>query len=117
MNRMALPDAATLAKSMAVSRTDLAARPGRLTAWLPSIILNYRVRITTYPAPAEGLAVYCRLCLFVASLALVCLFVHGDRAAGPARPRRVKVAAVQCSSDLGAVAANRKKLTALVSEA
>jgi predicted amidohydrolase len=40
-------------------------------------------------------------------------------AAGPpdGRPQTVKVAAVQCSSDLGAVAANRKKLTALVREA
>jgi predicted amidohydrolase len=35
----------------------------------------------------------------------------------PARPLRVKVAAVQCSSDLGEVEANRKKLTALVEEA
>ncbi|HEX8912613.1 MAG TPA: carbon-nitrogen hydrolase family protein [Humisphaera sp.] len=33
------------------------------------------------------------------------------------RPATVKVAAVQCSSDLGAVDANRKKLTALVEEA
>ena len=33
------------------------------------------------------------------------------------RPATVKVAAVQCSSDLGAVEANRKKLTALVEEA
>jgi predicted amidohydrolase len=32
-------------------------------------------------------------------------------------PKTVKVAAVQCSSDLGAVEANRKKLTALVEEA
>jgi predicted amidohydrolase len=37
-------------------------------------------------------------------------------AAAPAR-QRVTVAAVQCSSDLGAVEANRKKLTALVEEA
>ena len=35
----------------------------------------------------------------------------------PARPPTVKVAAVQCSSDLGAVEANRKKLTALVEQA
>ena len=33
------------------------------------------------------------------------------------RPRTVKVAAVQCSSELGAVEANRKKLTSLVEEA
>lgn len=33
------------------------------------------------------------------------------------KPQTVKVAAVQCSSDLGAVEANRKKLTALVREA
>ena len=33
------------------------------------------------------------------------------------KPATVKVAAVQCSSDLGDVAANRKKLTALVEEA
>jgi hypothetical protein len=37
--------------------------------------------------------------------------------AAPARPMTVKVAAVQCSSDLGAVDANRKKLTKLVEEA
>jgi predicted amidohydrolase len=36
---------------------------------------------------------------------------------GPPRPLTVKVAAVQCSSDLGAVDANRKKLTKLVREA
>src|SRR5438132_13828187 len=35
----------------------------------------------------------------------------------PAKPKTVKVAAVQCSSDLGEVAANTKKLTALVKEA
>ncbi len=34
-----------------------------------------------------------------------------------AKPQTVKVAAVQCSSDLGAVEANRTKLTALVREA
>jgi predicted amidohydrolase len=33
------------------------------------------------------------------------------------RPATVKVAAIQCSSDLGAVEANRQKLTALVEEA
>lgn len=46
------------------------------------------------------------------------LGVVGLTAAEPAgRPRTVKVAAVQCSSDLGAVAANRAKLTGLVREA
>jgi predicted amidohydrolase len=38
-------------------------------------------------------------------------------AADPAPPTAVKVAAVQCSSDLGDVAGNTKKLTALVKEA
>ena len=40
-------------------------------------------------------------------------------AAGPRddRPQTVKVAAVQCSSDLGAVEVNRRKLTGLVREA
>jgi predicted amidohydrolase len=37
--------------------------------------------------------------------------------AAPPAPKTVKVAAVQCPSDLGAVAANTKKLTALVKEA
>jgi predicted amidohydrolase len=37
--------------------------------------------------------------------------------AQPAAPKTVKVAAVQCSSDLGDVAGNTKKLTALVKEA
>jgi len=41
----------------------------------------------------------------------------GASTAEPARPLSVKVAAVQCSSDLGAVAANREKLTALVRQA
>lgn len=38
-------------------------------------------------------------------------------AAQPAPPKTVKVAAVQCSSDLGDTAGNTKKLTALVKEA
>jgi hypothetical protein len=33
------------------------------------------------------------------------------------KPKTVKVAAVQCSSDLGQVRANRKKLTAFVEDA
>ena len=40
-----------------------------------------------------------------------------DKPAKPAVPKTVKVAAVQCSSDLGDVAGNTKKLTALVKEA
>src|SRR4051794_29217675 len=35
----------------------------------------------------------------------------------PAKPKTVKVAAVQCPSDLGDVAGNTKRLTALVTEA
>jgi predicted amidohydrolase len=50
-----------------------------------------------------------------------CLAPAVTLAAGPApvkaRPKTVKVAAVQCSSDLGDVAGNRKKFTALVTEA
>src|SRR4051812_28640009 len=38
-------------------------------------------------------------------------------AGGERRPATVKVAAVQCSSELGAVDANRKKLTTLVEQA
>ena len=51
----------------------------------------------------------------VAAAVAVCLFslcAGADEA-----PRTVKVAAVQCSSDLGAVRANRDKLTALCEEA
>ncbi|HKD36336.1 MAG TPA: nitrilase-related carbon-nitrogen hydrolase, partial [Pirellulales bacterium] len=44
--------------------------------------------------------------------------VAADRAASAAsRPTTVKVAAVQCSSVLGDVEGNRRKLTALVTEA
>jgi predicted amidohydrolase len=50
-------------------------------------------------------------------VALLSALVAGTAATEPARPLTVKVAAVQCSSDLGAVEANRKKLTALVREA
>jgi predicted amidohydrolase len=45
----------------------------------------------------------------------VCILANA--AAPRPRPRTVKVAAVQCSSDLGAVKANTRKLTALVEEA
>jgi predicted amidohydrolase len=50
------------------------------------------------------------LCIFVA------VFVHPARAADD-RPATVKVACVQCSSDLGDVAGNRAKLIKLVEEA
>lgn len=50
-------------------------------------------------------------------LAMLALAFPLEAAAPPMRPRQVKVAAIQCSSELGAVAANRKKLTALVTEA
>src|SRR4051812_18011115 len=45
------------------------------------------------------------------------LFASFASAAEPEKPKTVKVAAVQCSSDLGDVDGNRKKLTALVKEA
>jgi predicted amidohydrolase len=48
-------------------------------------------------------------------IAAVCFAVASLAAAAP--PQTVKVAAVQCSSDLGAVEANRKKLTTLCEEA
>jgi predicted amidohydrolase len=49
---------------------------------------------------------------------LWCLLPASLLAAEPAtRPREVKVAVIQCSSDLGAVDANTKKLTALVEQA
>jgi predicted amidohydrolase len=50
----------------------------------------------------------------VALLALIATFAAAEPTT---RPLTVKVAAVQCSSDLGDVAANRKKLSALVEEA
>ena len=53
------------------------------------------------------------LCLGAASSA----DVKDDDDGAAARPTTVKVAAVQCSSDLGEVEANRKKLTELVEEA
>ncbi|MFI5380614.1 MAG: carbon-nitrogen hydrolase family protein [Tepidisphaerales bacterium] len=49
---------------------------------------------------------------------ILCIAVVTSALAQPTtRPRTVIVAAVQCSSDLGAVDANRKKLTTLVREA
>src|SRR5215212_3793494 len=48
-------------------------------------------------------------------VAVVLSLVIGAAAQEPAKT--VKVAAVQCSSELGDVAGNRKKLTALVEEA
>lgn len=55
----------------------------------------------------------------LAGLAVI-LPIAGGRAARaeePARPETVKVAAIQCSSDLADVQGNRRKLTALVEEA
>lgn len=49
--------------------------------------------------------------VFVASI------VFTSNAEEPLKPQKVKVAAIQCSSDLGAVEKNRAKLTALVREA
>jgi hypothetical protein len=58
----------------------------------------------------------------IAFASLVLLMVASSFAAEPAtppstRPATVRVAAVQCSSDLGDVAGNTKKLSALVEEA
>jgi len=53
----------------------------------------------------------------LASVALILSLSLVAAAAADDRPAKVKVAAVQCSSDLGAVAANREKLTTLVREA
>ncbi len=51
-------------------------------------------------------------------VALMLVTASSGFAAEPAtRPATVRVAAVQCSSDLGDVVGNRKKLTALVEEA
>src|SRR5581483_10935350 len=49
--------------------------------------------------------------------ALLVVTSSGYAAPVPAAPATVKVAAVQCSSDLGDVAANTRKLTELVKEA
>ena len=54
--------------------------------------------------------------LLVFGLVAYLCFLASCRPAS-AQPRTVKVAAVQCSSDLGAVEANRAKLTKLVEEA
>jgi predicted amidohydrolase len=54
-----------------------------------------------------------RFLLFLPLLTLPVLFATQP----PGKPQTVKVAAVQCSSDLGDVAGNTKKLTALVKEA
>jgi predicted amidohydrolase len=53
--------------------------------------------------------------LLVALTVLPRAAADGEKPQPP--PRWVKVAAIQCSSDLGAVASNRKKLTALIEEA
>jgi predicted amidohydrolase len=50
-------------------------------------------------------------------LGLLLIFCSFQVSAQQARPATVKVAAVQCSSDLGAVTANSEKLTKLVEEA
>lgn len=57
------------------------------------------------------------LLLGMAFPALLALGAGQQPPAAPARPETVKVAAVQCSSGLGTIEANRKKLTALVKEA
>jgi predicted amidohydrolase len=60
-----------------------------------------------------------RLFAWLLALGVIASTVAGAAPApmGEGGPRTVKVAAVQCSSDLGAVDANRTKLTALVEEA
>src|SRR5688572_11080304 len=57
-----------------------------------------------------------QVCALAIVAALACLVAP---AAPPpdGRPATVKVAAVQCSSELGAVEANRTKFTALIEEA
>ena len=50
-------------------------------------------------------------------LVLPCCFAPMAAAIPPDKPATVKVAAIQCSSDLGEVAGNTKKLTSLVREA
>ncbi|MCE9557055.1 MAG: carbon-nitrogen hydrolase family protein [Planctomycetes bacterium] len=57
------------------------------------------------------------ICCGAALLILVSELASVESAEPPAAPTTVKVAAVQCSSDLGDVAANTKKLTALVRSA
>lgn len=53
----------------------------------------------------------------LAIVALVAFASCRSKETAPASARTVKVAAIQCSSDLGAVTRNRAKLTALVEEA
>src|SRR5262245_27239164 len=72
--------------------------PRRRIAMLPHIAIRVR-----YAALAA--------CLALASP------VFAQQHSESAKPQTVKVAAVQCSSDLGAVEANIKKLTGLVREA
>jgi predicted amidohydrolase len=55
--------------------------------------------------------------LALAALLLAWFGSVGSASDAPVTPRTVKVAAVQCSSDLGEVAANTRKLTALIKEA
>jgi apolipoprotein N-acyltransferase len=56
--------------------------------------------------------------LTVVAVAAVHAFTPAGGAADPVvQPSMVRVAAVQCSSDLGDVAANTAKLTALIREA
>src|SRR3954470_17841020 len=53
----------------------------------------------------------------IRTLVLACVVALAPTSRASEAPKKVKVAAVQCSSDLGEVEANRKKLTALVEEA
>src|SRR3954470_6160133 len=53
----------------------------------------------------------------IRTLVLACVVALAPTSRASEAPKKVKVAAVQCSSDLGAVEANRKKLSALVEEA
>jgi predicted amidohydrolase len=58
------------------------------------------------------------ICLFLwLGVTLLAHVANAQGAAPATRPSMVKVAAVQCSSDLGDVEGNRRKLTALVEEA
>src|SRR3954470_23043324 len=53
----------------------------------------------------------------IRTLVLACVVALAPTSRASEAPKKVKVAAVQCSSDLGDVEGNRKKLTALVEEA
>src|ERR1044071_2007751 len=57
------------------------------------------------------------ICLLVGVVSLDLHAAATGRTDPATRPLNVKVAAIQCSSDLGAVEANRNKLTALIEEA